>query len=176
MPEGLDILWVTQWQKLPEEWDKEKKKWKTKNLKEKTVWEFSNLEEWIKHYESIWYRVVSRDVKRRTTFILDLSSIWKGKVKLEIDEYFDLFWIKNIPPLLEIEAISEEVVMEVAKLLWFKEADVKDWWTKKLYEYYKNKILENHYNYLFLLILIYNDLRDNEKFILSKLIDIIKKN
>jgi hypothetical protein len=175
--EGIDIkLDNNNWISEPSttQWNKEKKEWKTKNLKEKTIWLFSNLEEGINYYESIWYSVVSKDVKRRTAYILDLTSKWKWKVKLEIDEYFDLFWIKDIPPLLEIEAMSEEVVMEVAWILWFEESDVKDWWTRKLYEYYKNKILKNHYTYLFLLILIYNDLWDREQYILWKLIDIIK--
>ena len=83
----------------------------------------------------IWFKEISFSVKDRTSYLLDLSEIWEWKVNIVIDEYSDLDGLK-IPAFIEIEALNRDVIVKVAKLLWYEESDLKDWWAKKLIEYY----------------------------------------
>lgn len=122
---------------------KNQNNWKTKRRPEEIISVHCALDSWVKFYKSKWYKVLRRDVKTRTTYILDLWSEW-WKVKLEIDEYSDLNWLE-IPALLEIEATSEDVVHKVAKLLWFNDNDLKDWGTTTLFQYYYEKNNKNKF-------------------------------
>lgn len=86
----------------------------------------------------IWFKEISFSVKDRTQYILDLTKEWKWEVKIVLDDYSDLDGLK-IPTLLEIEALNREVIVEVAKLLWYNESDLKDWSARNLFEYYGKK-------------------------------------
>lgn len=86
----------------------------------------------------IWFKEISFSVKERTQYLLDLTAEWKWEVKIVLDDYSDLDGLQ-IPALLEIEAISREVIVEVAKLLWYSEVNLKDWWARSLVEYYGKK-------------------------------------
>ena len=93
----------------------------------------------IEHKElSPWFHEVSFSVKNRTSYILDLEQSWEWKVNIVIDEYSDLDGFV-IPAFIEIEALNRDVIVKVAKLLWFSESDLKDWWARSLMEYYKDK-------------------------------------
>lgn len=86
----------------------------------------------------IWFNEISFSVKERTQYLLDLTDAWKWEVKIVLDDYSDLDGLQ-IPTLLEIEALNREVIVEVAKLLWYNEVNLKDWWARSLIEYYGKK-------------------------------------
>jgi hypothetical protein len=113
------------------------KNWTIKMWYENICSTHKTLQEWISFYENKWFKILRRDKKNRTTYILDLKEKW-WLVKFEIDIYSDLDWLV-IPPLLEIEGGDENIINDIVKSLWFKTYDLKDWWTKKLLDYYKNK-------------------------------------
>lgn len=86
----------------------------------------------------IWFQEISFSVKNRTSYLLDLEWSWEGKVHIVIDEYSDLDGLV-IPAFIEIEALNREVILKVARMLWYDESDLKDWGARSLMEYYKNK-------------------------------------
>jgi len=86
----------------------------------------------------IWFQEISFSVKKRTSYLLDLQKTDEGKVHIVIDEYSDLDGLV-IPAFIEIEAVNREVILKVAKMLWYSEADLKDWGARSLVEYYKEK-------------------------------------
>jgi adenylate cyclase class IV len=100
------------------------------------VYDFEEARDFAK---IIWFSEISYSVKERTQYLLDLTWEWKWEVKIVLDDYSDLDGLQ-IPILLEIEAVSREVIVEVAKLLWYNESDLKDWWARSLVEYYSKKI------------------------------------
>ena len=97
-----------------------------------------DFEEARMFFPKIWFQEVSFSVKNRTSYILDLEQSWEWKVNIVIDEYSDLDGFV-IPAFIEIEALNRDVIVKVAKLLWFSESDLKDWWARSLMEYYKDK-------------------------------------
>lgn len=141
----LDAIWFQnlewirvrvrkEWEKIMTEykkliWDDEKFK---KSLE---VWyETDNLEKQIDFFEALWYKQISRSIKRRVSYLIENNdNFWK--VQLDFDEYSDLDWMQ-IPELLEIEAWSWEIILNVAEILWFTEKDLKNWNSRKLSEYY----------------------------------------
>lgn len=89
-------------------------------------------------FPKIGFQEVSFSVKNRTSYILDLESSGEWKVNIVIDEYSDLDGLE-IPAFIEIEARNRDIIVKVAKILWYTEADLKDWGARSLMEYYKNK-------------------------------------
>lgn len=89
-------------------------------------------------FPKIWFQEVSFSVKDRTSYILDLEQIWEWKVNIVIDEYSDLDGLV-IPAFIEIEALNRDIIVKVAKLLWYTELDLKDWGAGSLKKYYKDK-------------------------------------
>lgn len=114
-------------------WKKKRSKKWIKSADETRAWVCS-LANWVWLFEVLWFKQTSEDIKSRTTYILDLWESW-WKVKLEFDAYSDLDWL-SIPTLLEIEALTEETIIEVTKLLWLNPSDLKHWWSRKLSAYY----------------------------------------
>ncbi len=83
------------------------------------------------------YLEISKSVKNRTSYILQLVEYPKMPVKLVIDEYSDLDGMR-LKPLLEIEVEADsntpevveeckKVIVSVANLLGYQESDLKDW-------------------------------------------------
>lgn len=110
---------------------------------------YDDLSNALRSYMAKWYVEISRSVKKRTSYLLNFSSSPEHPVKLVIDEYSDLDWMR-IPPLLEIEIEADSnapeiietcknVIVEVANLLGYSEEDLKDWSAKDLLDYYKKK-------------------------------------
>jgi hypothetical protein len=56
--------------------------------------------------------------------------------EFDIDDY--CFWDneKKIPPLLEIEANTVEEIEKQIKKLWLESHIKKNWWSRKLFQYY----------------------------------------
>lgn len=147
--ERFTAVWVQNelWYKyrIRQEWDKvinEHKEILSSNNGVKDADETSmrvyDFEEARAFAKVIWFKEISFSVKERTQYLLDLTSEWKWEVKIVLDDYSDLDGLQ-IPTLLEIEAINREVIVEVAKLLWYPEKDLKDWWARSLVEYYQKK-------------------------------------
>ncbi len=122
MEETKKIISSTGWVKEADETPKE-------------VYDFKEALDFAK---AIGFKEISFSVKERTQYLLDLTTDGKWEVKIVLDDYSDLDGLQ-IPTLLEIEAINREVIVEVAHLLWFLEADLKDWWARSLVEYYQKK-------------------------------------
>lgn len=110
---------------------------------------YDDLSNALRSYMAKWYVEISKSVKKRTSYLLNLSSSPVHPVKLVIDEYSDLDGMR-IPPLLEIEVEAnsntpeiveacKNVIVEVANLLGYSEEDLKDWSAKDLVDYYKQK-------------------------------------
>lgn len=140
----FEAVWMknSEWKKfrIRKEWDKVKVEHKEMVpnwdwLKEAIeTWFSSDNFEWtINFFEKIWFKEISRDVKNRTSFIL--KNMWDWETRIVIDEDSNLWWL-NIPTFIEIEAFSKEVILEVARLLWFDERDFRDWWAEDLIKFY----------------------------------------
>lgn len=78
----------------------------------------------IQILESIGFSEWRTLSKIRTTYTLG------DNIHIEIDEY------QNIPPLLEIEAPSEEMILSLAEKLWYTQSDLSSLSTLGLEEYY----------------------------------------
>ena len=147
-----------------------KKNWSSKQRPETIDMVFCNLEQWVKFYKSRWYEVIREDIKTRTTYILQYRD---EKVKLEIDKYSNLNWLE-IPPILEIEASNEQIILRVAMLLWFDDNDLCDWWTTDLSNYYMTR---NEIWFIFELLRYPNLLKDrkNKIFVFLILLNIFNR-
>lgn len=110
-----------------------------KTNKETRFWA-DNFEDVIGTFLRLWFKNhVQLSVKNRVSFILEWIDP-TGVVKLDIDTYSDL-QSEIIPPLLEIEAGTHEVVVKVAELLGYNASDLKDYGPVELLRhYYPNKI------------------------------------
>lgn len=108
--EGDDVVCEHKEIQKAEEW--------VKHADETPIRLSSSLEQWVTFFNKIWFKQISKSVKLRTSYLLDLSESWNWEANIVIDEYSDLAWLK-IPPLIEIEAINRNVIVEIAKLLWF---------------------------------------------------------
>ena len=72
--------------------------------------------------------------KNRKTFIMD-------NVRFELDSILKVDGVEFvIPTLLEIEAMSAEMVLNYAGLLGLKKEDSKPWSTRRTIKYYRNKL------------------------------------
>lgn len=78
----------------------------------------------IQILESIWFSEWRTLSKIRTTYTLGDS------IHIEIDEY------PNIPPLLEIEAPNEDIILSLAEKLWYTQSDLSSLSTLELEEHY----------------------------------------
>lgn len=94
-----------------------------------------DIEKGINFFQKIGFYQISKSVKKRTAYILDLQSEGKWKPEIVIDEYSDLDGL-TIPAFIEIEAINREVIVQVAELLGYTEADLKDRGARTLVLYY----------------------------------------
>lgn len=90
----------------------------------------NNLENTLLVFEKLWFTITSTSVKTRISYLL------KENERLDFDTYSRLWGLTNLPELLEIEASSKEVIIKIAELLGYTEADLKDWTPRELIEHY----------------------------------------
>ena len=129
--------------RVRKEWDKVMTEYKEKIDNE--WWFKESIEIWyspdhhdnqIKVFEKLWLEQANRSIKNRVSYLLENDKeLWT--VQFDFDKYSDLDWME-IPELMEIEASSWDIIIKVAKVLWFKEEDLKNWNARELAEYYKN--------------------------------------
>ena len=143
-----EAVWMENfnWAKIRvrKEWEKtvtehKESMWNNKSIKQciETWYSPDDFENQIKVFELLWLKQTNRSVKNRISYILHLPGI-REKVKIEFDKYSDLDG-QEIPEFFEIEATTEEAVLKTAKILWFKQTDLKNWYAWELSEYYKQK-------------------------------------
>jgi hypothetical protein len=151
----MDAIWLESenWKKvrIRKEWDKNWDKVKVEFKNRENSWEESedkgqfkvSKEDWffaknfdkeIEIYKTIWYKEISRSIKRRVSYLIEENeTFWE--IKLEFDKYSDLDWMV-IPELLELEW-DRETIVKVAKILWFNKNDLLNWDAWDLVKYYR---------------------------------------
>lgn len=116
-----------------------------------TGFQTQNLEATLDFFKKIGFAEISKSIKERTAYTLDLwPSI--GAVEIVFDTYSDLDGQK-IPTFIEIETKqipevipegssviyeAKNVIIQVAHLLGYEPSDLKDWSAKELSAHYRN--------------------------------------
>lgn len=85
--------------------------------------EITNVESFSKVLEKYGMEKIREKKKHRISYSM-------GEVEFDIDTY------DGIPPLLEIEAHTKEEILEWIKRLGLTYNEQKDFWSRKLFEYY----------------------------------------
>lgn len=98
-----------------------------------------NAEAQIQVLEALGLKEINRSVKNRVSYIIEWNDALAW-VQLDFDKYSDLDGM-DIPEFLEIEWPSNDVIFNVAEMLWFGVNDLRNFNAAELADYYK-KILK----------------------------------